>query len=130
MLKFLRPLTSASMTVMLTLSGIALSSPVQAQDTTETRKKFVECVNKDISKENAEWKLPESELKKLKNIIDREIMKEDTLPKSQRDEQRIIENIENAAAKELPGVDRETLDEVVETLRASGQHCFVAVRQG
>ncbi|MFV2195297.1 hypothetical protein [Nocardiopsis sp. LOL_012] len=129
-MKFLRPLTSASITVMLAMSGIAFSSPAQAQDTTETRKKFIECVNKEITSENRKWKLPEPELKKLTDIIDREIMKEDMSPKSQNDEQRIIENIENSATKELKGIDSETLDEVIETLRVSGQHCFVIVRQG
>ncbi|KAB8225337.1 hypothetical protein BDV33DRAFT_198716 [Aspergillus novoparasiticus] len=94
-----------------------------AADEIAKGKKLVGCVNKEIEKENAEWKLQNSELRKLKNIIDEEIMKE-PLGKHVAEEQRkVLKDIDDAAEKEFPKVPTDTREAMMVKLKEHSMHC-------
>ncbi|RKI00270.1 hypothetical protein [Corallococcus sp. AB038B] len=108
---------------------LALPTSASAGDDTETRKKLVACINKEIVAANSNWKLSSGDLKKFTGIIDREIMKEPLVKKSSEEQMRVINEIENATRKEVPSLDLKAVDKMIETLKAKGMHCSSQVKR-
>jgi hypothetical protein len=113
-----RPLSLLAVLLLAPLSAVAV-----ADKDAETRKAMVNCINKDIVASNAEWKLPPEDLKKFTDIIDRGIMKESLAKKTPEEQKRILGEIKSAARKELPHLDADKLDKMLETLKQKGMHC-------
>lgn len=113
------------LSTLLTMTSLLLTIPTlaSADDDTETRKKIVACINKDITAANSEWKLASADLKKFTDIIDREIMKEPLVKKTPEEQRRILHQINDAARKELPSLSAETINKMLETLKTKAMHC-------
>ncbi|MHA7628819.1 hypothetical protein [Corallococcus sp. M7] len=107
---------------------LILATPASAKDDTETRKKLVACINKDITAANSEWKLKDADLKKFTDIIDRELMKESLAKKTTEEQAKIITDIKDCSHKELPNLDDKTIGKMIETLKAKGMHCATLVK--
>ncbi|NOK09163.1 hypothetical protein [Corallococcus exercitus] len=102
---------------------LTLPAPASAKDETETRKKLVACINKDITAANAEWKLSAGDLKKFTDIIDRELMKEPLAKKTSEEQMKIVSEIKDASHKELPHLKDDSIEKMIDTLKAKGMHC-------
>ncbi|RKG80621.1 hypothetical protein D7W79_07500 [Corallococcus exercitus] len=102
---------------------LTLPTAALAADDAATRKKLVACINKDITAANAEWKLPDADLKKFTDIIDREVMKGPLASKTPEQQMKVIKEIQDASRKELPSLDNKTLDKMIDTLQVKAKHC-------
>jgi hypothetical protein len=89
------------------------------------RKKLVECINTEMDKENTEkdFKLRPDELKNLKEIVDKEVMKEPLKPHTKEEQEKVLKEIEVSAKKDLPGVPTPTVDKMMMRLKELGMHC-------
>lgn len=92
-------------------------------DEASRRKKLIQCVNKEMDKENAEFKLREDELKTLKEIVDSEAMKEPLKPQTVDEQKKILKDIEHEAKKKMPNVSADTVDKMMNKLKEKAMHC-------
>ncbi|GAA4671529.1 hypothetical protein GCM10023347_26790 [Streptomyces chumphonensis] len=94
-----------------------------ADDGSETRKKVVNCINKEIVKENATWQLTESDLRTFTGIVDRVVMREPHKPVSAEEQEKILREVRFATYRELPHLDADTVDRMMQSLTTHGRHC-------
>ncbi|KAJ5192685.1 hypothetical protein N7449_008827 [Penicillium cf. viridicatum] len=85
------------------------------QNCTAQRKKLVDCINKELVKENADYKLRDDELKKLTEIVDRVVMKEPVKLHITEEQKRILSESGDAVGKRLSAdVTNDTMQKIME----------------
>ncbi|KAK5807424.1 hypothetical protein VI817_001682 [Penicillium citrinum] len=83
---------------------------------------LVHCLNKELDSMNTEHQLSPDNLEKLKRVMDKKIMQM-SFDNPTSAEQRKRPGAAEMARKAMPGVSRETIDTMLDSLGQSSRHC-------
>lgn len=91
---------------------------------TAQRKSPVNCINKELVKENADYKLRDDELKRIIEIVDRVVMKEPVKSHITEEQKQILWEIKDTMGKWLSAdVTNDTVQKIMRAITDQGVRC-------
>ncbi|KAF3392709.1 hypothetical protein F1880_008789 [Penicillium rolfsii] len=95
-------------------------------DEVSRTQKHAECVNKNLEKLNADFRLMDNDLKRLTKIVDEFLVEEHF--ETKEEQAQWLEDIKEASKKALPGVEISKLDKIMNEVKSTSAYCARILR--